>query len=258
MVHGPLRLAVAGLEIVDELADGHVGHLLVELVELLLAFFAPLGELLQDLLQLALQILDGALDALALFLGQLLEAVLIQGLAVLARGEGEAPLAHDQGDVVLLRLLLDLADRLLLAAAELALQLLEPALVFLALEDGRDRRAQLIAKLVEVRGEAPALTGRQCQQARLVGIVEVVEIAAIGGDGLGLRARFEKPARDGVLADAVGPEHEQVVALGAHAGAEVQRLDRPILAQEFREIGQVGGGLEIEGCDVTGLVEVVD
>ena len=49
-----------------------------------------------------------------------------------------------------------------------------------------------------------------------------------------------------MLADALGPERVDVVARPAHADAEAERLDRPLLSHDLGQILEVVGRLEGE------------
>src|SRR3546814_12431207 len=107
-------------------------------------FRRPARNELDDILELALQLLNLALDALALLLRQSVEGFRLHHRAVRNRREGKPGRRSDQGDVLRLRLLAQRLEGGLLAFAGAVLQRLATVAVILALEGGRYRRAQLV------------------------------------------------------------------------------------------------------------------
>ncbi len=134
-------------------------HLLVKLLDALLHLLAPARHLLNRLLQFLLQHRDGALNGLATLLGQRLERLHVHHLAfVVARRKAEAMGRLDQGNVILLGLLADLAKRLALALTQLLLDFMQAALVLVALEGGRNGVLQLLDQLLEITSKPRALS----------------------------------------------------------------------------------------------------
>src|SRR3546814_11772351 len=103
-------------------------------------FRRPARNELDDILELALQLLNLALDALALLLRQSVEGFRLHHRAVRNRREGKPGRRSDQGDVLRLRLLAQRLEGGLLAFAGAVLQRLATVAVILALEGGRYRR----------------------------------------------------------------------------------------------------------------------
>src|SRR3546814_3032738 len=101
----PGDCAEAGVYPVDRLVQGLRGDLAIQLAQGIAMFRRPARNELDDILELALQLLNLALDALALLLRQSVEGFRLHHRAVRNRREGKPGRRSDQGDVLRLRLL---------------------------------------------------------------------------------------------------------------------------------------------------------
>ena len=141
----------------------------------------------QHLLQLALQRGHLLLDAAPLVRRQLLERVGLHHLPVAQRGDADARLRAQDGDAALPRPLLERPEGPLALVREARLDELAARAVVLALEDGGDRRLQLVDQLAQVLAQQPAPPRGQAQRPRPARVGEVVDVAPVGRRGLGLR-----------------------------------------------------------------------
>src|SRR3546814_4897741 len=100
----PGDCAEAGVYPVDRLVQGLRGDLAIQLAQGIAMFRRPARNELDDILELALQLLNLALDALALLLRPSVEGFRLHPRAVRNRREGQPGRRSDQGDVLRLRL----------------------------------------------------------------------------------------------------------------------------------------------------------
>lgn len=197
-------------------------------------------------MQLLLQSLDVGLDPLAVFLGQALEDLRRDHFAALHRREGEADRRAHQGDAARLGVFLDFLQGVLLALLDLLLQDLPARAVFLALEGRAQGVPNVLDEARHVGLENRAAARVELQDARLARLLEVADVAPVERQRLGLGLFLEEAPRDRVLADALGAQRVDVVARPAHADAEAERLDRPLLSHDLGQILEVVGRLEGE------------
>jgi hypothetical protein len=90
------------------------------------------------------------------------------------------------------------------------------------------------------------VSGRQAQGARVLRVVEVVDVTPVIRDGPCGGLLPEETAHHTVFAAARRTEHIEVVARCFHAGAEMNRLHGAVLAKGFREAIEVFRGLEVK------------
>ena len=251
---------VVALELVDQRADRRFDHLVVELAQALLALALPARRLIEALAQLLLELLDALLDALALLLGQLLELLGRRDLAVLLeRREGDPHRRAQEGETAFARLLLHLAEELLGECLVLLVDDLSLGLVLVPLERGRQHPTHFLRQLLELTAQAPAGSGRKLEQPGLARVLEVVDVAPVGGRGSRRRHRLEERLGERVATAGGRAEDEDVVAVGVDADAELERLDRAWLPDAGGEDLEVGGGLESGAREIgapAGLVGV--
>ncbi len=115
------------------------------------------------------------------------------------------------------------------------------ALEGLALEHLRNAPAQKLDAGLHVFLEAVGLAARQREQAGPVGILEIVDVAAVGGR-LGLRLDLLDHALDHAAAAGAGKAaDEDVVARGGQFHAHPERAQGAVLAQ------RAGDGLGLRG-----------
>ena len=151
--------------------------------------------------------------------------------------------------------MLDLAERLLLAALDRILDGAAPCPVFFALEHGGERCAELLDQTVKPVLQLKPDAGRHLERERLVRGLEVVDIAPVGGDGLGGREVAQHATHHRMLADAGRAEREHVVAGAPHAGGEAHRAHRAILAEHADHLVKLGGGAERQIARVGHAIE---
>src|SRR5262249_2193772 len=147
-------------------------------------------------------------------------------------------------EAALVRRALDVVLDLFLLPLHLGERLLAPRLELLALERARDLLARAREEIVEIAAQVAPAAGGQAQPARTAGLGQV---GRVGG---GTRRR--PPGRDALQevhdrappAGAGGARQEQVVAGRGDVEAEVDRVERAVLADRAVQRRYVGGRLE--------------
>lgn len=196
------------------------------------------------------------LDALLLRVRQLFVIVRSNHLPVLDRAEGEAPRRLEQGHPLLFRLRPQILERLLLALLGFHVDVLQPGAVFVALEAGGDGAFQLLHQLFHAVPQAHRAARRQGQCPGTVGMVEIVDVAPVAGSGGFPGVGLEIGLHQGVLAQAMGAEDEQVVALPSDADAEAHRFQGLVLAHGFGHGLQLRRGIEAEVVGVAAGIQL--
>ena len=236
IAHHLVDIGEQGLEPVDHVADREACRLLVERADLLAGLLEELGEVLDGRLKLFLQLFDALFELLALAGIELLEIVRRNDLAVVGRREGITHGRADQRDVLLAGGLLDLLHRALLAFLELVLDDPAAGAVFVARKGRAERAAQVVDQSLHRRLQFHALAGGQADGVRLLGFLEVIDVAPVGRYRGLLRLGIDIGAHDPVAANPGGPEREQIVSGLGHAEAELDRLHGAVLADDLGEI----------------------
>ena len=153
----------------------------------------------------------------------------------------------DQADVQGLGALLQLVERGFLPLAELGLKGLGPGLVVLALESRGNGGAELPNERLHAAPQPAAPAGRELQRPRLVGFLEVVNVAPVGRHRHGGRRLLDLPPGEGVLAGARGAVDEDVVAVAPDADAEPDRVKSAFLAEVVRYVVGLAGPRQVLG-----------
>ena len=245
-VDGFVDIAEGGRQIIERLSHRVLGYLLVELAQLRSALLVGLGHPLQDGLQLLLQAFDLDFDILAHALRQRVEHLRLDDLAFVHRRHREAGRRAQQGDVLCLRLRAEGFERLFLSRPELLVDGAPADLIVLAFEQSRQHDAQLIEGRQHALGKRAHAPGRQLQRLGTVRVVEVIDIGPIGrcwGLG-GLRPQMRSDG--GGLARCGRAEHENIEVVAFDAGAELDGLERALLADQAADWVQLSGRLEAE------------
>ena len=250
------HIGEAGADVVQGVLDGQQRVVLVELLELLGALLAPARQHLQDLAQLVLQATDGRADALLLIVGQLVEVVGRDDLAVARGDKGEAARGAQQEDLLAFGFVAQGLERGFFTLAEGVLDGLGLGAVLVAFEQPGDGAAQVVHQLGHLVAQVGAPARGEAQGLRFVRLLEVVQVAPLGRVGLGGRLACQQLLHHAALAHARGALHIDVVALMAHAGAELHGLHRAHLADQLAQVFQLGGGLEIELMGIAGVVQL--
>ncbi len=226
--------------------QGQGDGFLVELAQLVARLALPLRQARQFLVEVLLEGGDILVETLALGFGQLGEFGLVEGLAVLHRGEGDVGAVAVQRHVLLQGAPLHRVQGAVVALVESAVDGVLLLLVGRMLEDRREGRHQVVDQTVDVGAEFGRAARRQLDHPRFARLVEIVQVDPVGGRGdalaLGLQIAFDE-------GEASGPRlahDEYVVTRTRHRHTELQRLDRTLLAQHAAEGLQVIGGVEGE------------
>ena len=205
---------------------------------------------LQHLAQFLLERGDLGLDVAAHGLGQRVEDLRLDHLAFVHRRHGEARRRAQQGDVLALRLLAQRLQGFLVAGTELLVDGAPPRLVVVALEARRQHVAQLVERRDHALGQGFRAAMRELQSLGAIGSVEIVDIGPIRRRrrlcGFGPEVG---PHRRG-LARGRRPEHEHVEVVALDVDAELNGLQRPLLADQPRDGQQLVGGLEPQRCRI--------
>ncbi len=215
----------------------------------------PARHMLDGFGKLLLQRLDDVFDPLAFLLGELVEFVRLQHVAVMHGSEREACGCAEQRNLLRLGLCAQLLEGLFLLLLIFLVDRLAAVLIFLALDDRRDRDLEVVDQARHALLQRAAGAGAEFERDRLVRRAEIVDINPVGGRALLERDTGEE-AQDGlVLARTVLTQHEDVVALAADASAEAERLQHALLPHEARMIAKLDRGLERELAHIAGAIK---
>ncbi len=241
---------VAFAQIIDEMRQGLIGHLAIELAQLLAHLALPAWPLTEDSLQQGLHGLDLGGDALLLGVRQLREGFGVQDLAIAHRSEDQPHGGVDHRKSPRLGLVLQLTQGLGMPLLEDRLEGLTALVIVFGLEDPRKQVGQLLDQVCHVGLEAPAHARWQLDQPRLVRCFEIVHVAQIGRwPAPGCRL-FEGTAYQAMPAATLCTQHVDVVALANHAHRQGEGLLDPSLAEVVVPIWQCRGVLEIQGLRI--------
>ena len=239
------KVAVVLVQLLDELAHRVADHFLVQAPQLLPPLAVPLRHLLEDLLELLLQLRDVGAGLLLHVVGPLAKDLGIDHLALGGGRQGQARGGADQADVPGLGAFLEVVERGFLPLAELGQKGLGPGLVVLALEGRRNGGAELPDKLLHVASQPAAPAGRESQRPRLVGFLEVVDVAPVGRSRHGGRRLLDLPPGERVLAGARRAVNEDVVPVAPDADAEPDRVESALLAEVVRYLIRLAGRRQV-------------
>lgn len=210
-------VAVFALQRLHHIGDGKAGHFAAEVAHLLAAFALPDRQVLDRFLQLLLDRLDVFLNAGALILGQAVELFRRHDLVVVGRRDGEPDRGAQQGQPPFLGIVLNVLETAFLEVLVFFLDRMQTCTVLVAFEQCRNCRTQILDKLAHVAAERAGLTGRKLQRFRLVRRLEIIDIGPVRRRGDLCRFMFQHPRDQRVTAGSRRPQHEDVVAVMAHA-----------------------------------------
>src|SRR5690606_6254360 len=193
---------------------------------------------------------------LLLLLGrQLFELRVAQDLAVADRRDREAVRRADETDVLAPSLLLQRFERAPVAILELLVDLRDTVAVMLALERRGDGLVELLDEPLHVAAQHRRAAGREPQRHRLALVVEIVDVAPVGGLRRLGRAGAQELLDDRVPVASGRAEHEDVEAVLPDPHAEIEGLDGSVLADREARIVELLGGREAEGGRVAVSVQ---
>src|SRR5690606_37105675 len=235
------------LDVVDQVGHGIADGVAVQVAQRIPALALQLWYEAQRRFQLALQLLDVALDPLLLGGVQPLERLRTERLAVPDRRQRDAHGRAHHRDALLAGAALHALETFLVPLAQLLFEGLPARAVLVALEHRRDCRAQVVHEALHVVAQTAATARGQPHRVRPVRRLEIVHVDPVRRGRLAWRPALEKAPHQRVLAHARRPEGEQIVAVLPDADAEADRLDRPVLADDVPERFEIVGGLEREG-----------
>ena len=245
-------------QVVDQGGDGRLAHVTAEILDAAALGLLQLLHLTDHLLQAFLQRLHAGLDAGLLFGGQLRELFVGHHLPVHHRGQREPHRRLDECDLLGRRVGTERLERLVLLLGDLGVDLLGTIAVLVALEQGCDGRPRVFLESADFVAEADTHPVRQPQRPGAVLLGEVLHIHPVVGQPLGICAGPDEVQDQGVLADPWRAEHEDVVAGGPQADAELDCVACAFLtgyADVGAQTGQVGRGGEPHGLESAGCAE---
>src|SRR5690606_30599837 len=173
--------------------------------------------------------------------GKPLEFLIGQRLAVSNRRDREAGRRAHQPDVLAARLLLQPLERRAMPVLELLVDLRDAVAVVLALERGGNGFTQLVDETFHVAPQRRPLARRELQRQRLALVVEVVDVAPVRRIADRRRVALQEFLDGGVPVTAGRAEDEDVEAVLTDMHAEVERLERAVLADRDVEVLELGG-----------------
>ncbi len=251
------QIGIFGAQLVHHVLDCRQRGFAVELLDPLAPFPLPLRDVAEDFFQSLLQSGDGGFEPASVLFLQFFVFVRRNHLMVAGRSERKSFLGAQQHDILLHSILGQFLERLLLALGELFLDCARFGAVFFALEQQRDRGAQIIDQLFHIRAQFRTLAAWQLKRLRLVRLGEVIEIAPIRRLAFVLCFLFEELPHHAALAYARGTEHKKIIAVMTDACTEVHRIHRAHLADDLGDIRQFCRGLEFELTRIADMMELL-
>src|SRR5690606_32257886 len=234
------ELAVLRLQRVDRGARGELGEVPVQRLDPLAALLLQVlhrFDVLPELLGDRGHRLTGAFLLVG---GKPLEFLIGQRLAVSNRRGREAGRRAHQPDVLAARLLLQPLARRAMPVLELLVDLRDAVAVVLALERGGNGFTQLVDETFHVAPQRRPLARRELQRQRLALVVEVVDVAPVRRIADRRRVALQEFLDGGVPVTAGRAEDEDVEAVLTDMHAEVERLERAVLADRDVEVLDLG------------------
>ncbi len=238
--------------------DGVQRHLAVQPLHALQALLAPAHGVADEPLELRLQRLDCALDALLLRFGQLRELVRAHHFTVLDRREGEPGRRAQQGDPLGDSFVAQCGKRLFVAFLEFGVDAVGLGAVLVALEYRGDVAAQLLHQPRHVRAQPGAAAGRQLDGDGAMRMDEVVDVDPVGRPRRALGPSLDLLAHQRVPAAARRAHDEQVVAVALDADCQFDRVGGTFLAGDDADVLEFIGGGKVELPGIATVREFFD
>jgi|GEM_PF-6606746 len=224
-------LPIGPAQPLQQMPDRHCRGLVVEAADLRSRLLHPGRHRRERFLEALLQTLDHMRDALLLLFGESLEGIRLDDPAVLYRCEDEARGRAQQGDPLLLRLLLDRLDRLLLAFLEFVLEHLPPGPIILALKGGLQRVGEILDQPFHVGGELAAEPCRHVQRLGTAQFAKIAHIAEVAAGGSFLGSSLQGGLEHNASADPAAAHDVEMAARHRQRQAEVDRIARPCMPE---------------------------
>ncbi len=250
------QIAVAGLDVLDQVTDGQPQRLAADFLDDALHIPPPARELVHQLVQFFIARADLLSEFLLPLFRQLGELLVRIGLlGILKRREDETLRRPQQGNAGFLRIVAELAQGGLLAMLFLFLQRLDALAVLFAVESRRYRRADFADEALHVVAQLQTPAARQAQQARPHRIGEIIDIAPVDRRWTLVGFILEQATDHGMAPASRLTEHEEAVALVRHFEAEVDGGDGTRMNQRRIEIGHAVGRGESQAVRSAGGVQ---
>ena len=242
-------------QLVDEMTDRGSDDFAVEVAQPAPHLPLPVRDLAKDLLEVALEGRDLRPDPLLVRLGQVVEVIGRQDLAVPGRCQADAERGPDERDPGGVSAPFDVREARFAVRLELRFDRLLAAAILVALEGRRDRALQLETELRHRLPKYDARRRRQPQRAGALRVGEVVDVAPVVGSRLAGRARGQELPQGGRLADPRWAEGEDVEPDAGRGDRQFDRLDGPLLADDRGDLRARRGRGERHRGDRTAAVE---
>ena len=229
---------------------------LVDLPDALAALLPPLRYLGQQRLQPLLQLSNTGGKPVLLSLRQPRVVLGGQRVRTPRRCKDKAAGGAQQQHLALLGLVAQRRERGFLPLVELILNGIGLGAVLIALEQGRNRAAQVVHQLRQLVSQRHAAARGQPHRLGLVRLAEIVQVAPVRQAALVWRVLGQQLAHQAALAHAGRAQHKQVEALLPDPHAKAHRLGGARLPDQRVQALQLGRGLKLELRQVTGLQQL--
>ena len=239
-------LREAGLDVVDQMADGEQRDVAIERAHALVRLAIDLAERPHELRDLLLDVVLRGVELVPGRLRQLLELVGSDGVAVDERNHHDTRRRQLDRDVLACRIVADPRQDLLAALLEVGHRRVAPLAVAVALERARDLLARRLDEGLHRPRELARATARQARGDRSARLVEVEQVDPVGGSRAACGVLAEQRL-DGRLASGAwcaGDQH--VVAGPRNTQGELDRRGGAVLVDATRRRRELGRGREAE------------
>ena len=239
-------LREAGLDVVDEMADGEQRDVTVQRPHALVRLAIDLAERPDELRDLLLDVVLRGVERVPGRLRQLLELVGPDGVAVDERNHHDSCRGQLDRDVPACRIVADPRQDLLAALLEVGHRRVAPLPIAVALERARDLLARGLDEGLHRRRELARATARQARGDRPPRLVEVEQVDPVGGSraACGVLAEQRLDGRPAPGARCARDQH--VVAAPRNTEGELDCRGGAVLVDATRRRRELGRGREAE------------
>ena len=205
-------------------------------------FVFPLRQILSRIFNFGLYGVKIVNQRLFLFFGQFVKSLGAQNFAVFNRCNDQSDRHMQQGNAFAFGLLLQDFDIFFFLLFIFFADDAQSGLVFIAIQNGRNRRGEFLYQFINVFGKLDSDTGRKTDGDRFVRLLKVINISPVirGRTIFGFFAQnsFDKAG----FAGALRSEAEQVIPFRLDVYAQLNRAQRPVLSQRRKTFLQLGRG----------------